>query len=89
MGLRSVLIITILLMATSCASRSVLTPADRVANETFRFDCCDPGLGEGTKDMCRQAIKNPAHVLYDTDGNRYEFVWSDCEIGKERWRQWD
>lgn len=78
------------IVVSGCATTRSVSPADTDArNQTWRFDCCNPGLDEGTKWMCDRAIKNPDHVLVDTDGNRYEFVWSECEIGKEPWRKWE
>lgn len=72
-----------------CAAKSEYTPADRVTNVKFYIDCCNPSLQEADKDMCRQAAKDEDHILWDTDRNSYHFVWSDCEVGKERWREWE
>lgn len=81
--------VTILAGLIGCTARSVVTPADRVRNETFRYDCCDPGLGAADKEWCDLAIKNPDHAFVDTDGNKYEYVWSDCKIGEEPWRKYE
>ena len=88
MGLKST-IVFLIFVVTGCAGAKNVTPADRVRNETFRFDCCDPGLNSGTKDMCDMAKENPSHALKDMEGNRYEFIWSDCGVGKEPWRKWE
>ncbi len=69
-----------------CAGLQVKTPADNIYNETFTYDCCDPGLSQGTKEMCDMAIKDKNHTLVDDYGNKYKFIWSDCKIGKEPWR---
>lgn len=50
------------------------------------YDCCDPGLDRDTKEMCDLAAKRPGHVLRGKDGVERRFIWSDCEEGKERWR---
>lgn len=72
-----------------CAGLSTKHPADRVENETFTYDCCNPGLDAGTKEMCKMAQEDEDHVLWDDDGNQYVFIWSDCEIGKEPWRKYE
>lgn len=90
MGLKSVLLVsTIFLTGCQSVKTRIITPADRVAGETFRYDCCDPGINADTKWDCDRAIKNPDHVFVDTDGNRYEYVWSDCKIGEEPWRKYE
>lgn len=80
-------LVLILLTAflTGCAAIKP-SPSDRVKNEAFRFDCCDVGLNPGTKEMCQMALADEDHVLWDWDGNKYEFIWSDCEKGSEPWR---
>lgn len=77
----------LLFALTGCMGSIGVTPADRVKNERFRYDCCDPGLSSGTKEMCDMAKDARNHVLIDNDRNRYEFIWSDCEPGKEPWRK--
>lgn len=72
-----------------CASRGNVLPNDRARNSTFRMDCCDPGTNAGTKELCRWAKDAPSHTLVDKEGNRYEFIWSDCEVGSEPWRRWE
>lgn len=67
-----------------------VSPADRDArNQTWYFDCCNPALNEGTKELCKDAAVDEDHILHDTEGNKYVFIWSECEIGKERWRKWE
>lgn len=78
-----------LLALTGCMGTRNVTPADRVKNERFRYDCCDPGLSAGTKELCNMGKDSPNHALVDQDGNRYEFTWSDCEVGKEPWRKFE
>jgi hypothetical protein len=81
--------VILLIAQTGCMAKNGVTPADRVKNETFRYDCCDPALSSGTKEMCDMAKSSTNHTLIDNDKNRYEFVWSDCEVGKEPWRKWE
>ena len=86
--MRILLILTILTIS-GCHAHVGPTPADRVSGETFRYDCCNPGLDVGTKEMCKWAAEDEDHILWDDDGNKYEFIWSDCEIGKEPWRKYE
>jgi len=68
-----------------CILSKNVTPADQVKGERFAYDCCNPGITPGTKAMCKLAEDSPNHTLIDPDGNRYEFIWSDCRIGNEVW----
>lgn len=77
------------LFLSGCAAKIEPVPADRVQHETWHYDCCDPGLSSGTKDMCKYAQESATHTLIDNDGNQYKFIWSDCEIGQEPWRRFE
>jgi len=86
------LIIFSLLLVTlsGCVGFQGPTPADRnFTKQTWTYDCCNPGLSEGTKDMCKMAATARNHVLIDNYGNRYKFIWSDCKIGDEPWQKWE
>jgi len=80
---------TFLVAQTGCMGKSVVTPADRANKQTWYTDCCNPGLSAGDKELCGYAAKDEDHIRWDTDGNRYVYVWSDCEVGKEPWRKYD
>ena len=80
----------VLVAVTGCVPSTSVVPADQnAANQTWRYDCCDPSLNAGIKDMCKAAAKDADHVLWDQDKNRYEFIWSECKVGKEPWRKWE
>lgn len=83
------LIVLSLIWLNSCAGLKTVNPADRVKGETFYYDCCNPGLSAADKEMCKMAQEDDDHILWDDDGNKYEFTWSDCEIGKEPWRKYE
>lgn len=93
MGLKSIVgAVIILILTNGCSALKTKTgvnPADRVKGETFYTDCCNPGLSAANKEMCKMAQEDEDHILWDQDGNKYVFIWSDCEIGKEPWRQWE
>jgi len=90
MGLRNLnLLSLVILLMGSCASVKSVDPADRAKGKKFYFDCCNPGLDEGTKWMCGRAANEPDATIKDTYGNLYIFVWSECEKGKEPWREWE
>lgn len=75
---------------TGCSGLQGPIPADRNAiKQTWTYDCCNPSLSEGTKDMCKMAATARNHTLIDNYGNRYKFIWSDCEPGKEKWREYE
>lgn len=78
-------------LLVGCATmKEGVGPADREAqNQTWYYDCCNPSLQQGDKELCKIAAKDEDHILWDTDGNKYVYIWSDCEIGKERWREWE
>lgn len=88
MGLKNAILIGIVtLVMGGCAASRAVSPADRRAkNQTWYFDCCDPGLDAGTKELCDYAGKDEDHTRWDLDGNKYVYVWSDCKIGGEPWR---
>lgn len=78
------------IVLAACVSAKSVTPADRgIHGETFRYDCCDPGLDEGTKWLCDMARKRADRTLTDTDENKSVFIWSNCEEGKEPWRKYE
>jgi len=78
------------LLFSGCIAKPCVLPSDRDAhNQTWYYDCCDPGLSSGNKEMCDMAAKDDDHILWDTDGNKYVFTWSDCKIGEEPWRKWE
>lgn len=79
----------VLMVAPGCVLTKSVNPADRVKNEVFKFDCCDPGISSGTKEMCDLARDSKNSTLVDGDGNRYKFYWSDCTKGAEPWRKWN
>lgn len=89
MGLKIVAFAFLIPVIASCAGAKAVSLADRVKNETFRFDCCNPGLSETDKWFCKEAARVPNHTFWDEDGNKYEFIWSDCEVGKEPWRKYE
>lgn len=92
MGLSRVIVMIgfIGLVGEGCVPVRNVTPADQNATrQIWRLDCCDPALLPGSKDLCKMAAGDADHVLWDTDGNRYEFVWSDCGVGREKWREWE
>lgn len=97
MGLKNVIVKPVLLlifvglvvMVFGCAMTRSVTPAENVKNDTFWYDCCNPGLASGTKEMCDLAKNSPNHTLKDEAGNKYKFIWSDCEIGKEPWQDFE
>lgn len=81
--------VTFLVALTGCMAKNGATHANHVKNETFRFDCCDPGIHAGTKEMCDLGRDAKNHTLVDGDGNKYNFIWSDCKPGEEPWRKWE
>lgn len=87
---RVIVLSTFLMSACAGLPKNDVGLADRDAhNQTWYFDCCNPALSAGTKELCKDAAVDEDHILHDMDGNKYVFVWSECEIGKERWREWE
>ncbi len=85
--IRNIFIIS-LLSLIGCAGLQSQTPADGdTRNQTWVYDCCNPGLESGTKEMCEMATVAKNHILIDNYGNKYKFIWSDCKIGNEPWRE--
>lgn len=92
MGLKNAVILigTITLGMGGCAGNQVVSPADRAAvKQTWRIDCCNPGLSESYKYMCKDALLEPDRTLRDQAENQYIFTWSDCAEGKEPWRKYE
>lgn len=57
--------------------------------EVHYSDCCNPGLSADEKQMCKFAAEDDDRTRWDVAGNKYVYVWSGCEVGKEPWRKWD
>lgn len=89
MGLRTALITITLLAATSCATQKDARNPVPAKRETYRVDCCDPGIDADTKFVCKWAIKNPSHIFVDARGKLFETVWSECKPGEEPWRKYE
>lgn len=91
MGLRNVTLTSIVTLAMgACVAKQIVMPADRhTYGWVWCFDCCNPGADKGLKELCEIAGKDEDHMMWDTDGNRYVYVWSDCEVGKEPWRKFE
>lgn len=88
MGLKSVFV-TVLILISGCTPRNIVAPSDRnLHGQKFFYDCCDPSILEGTQQLCDDAAKDEDHILWDTDRNRYIYVWSDCLPGEEPWRNY-
>lgn len=89
MGLNTALMSVLFLLLGACAPKVAVNPADRVSKQMFYYDCCNPSLHPDDKDMCRMAAKDEDRILWDTKGNKYTYIWSDCKIGGEPWRKWE
>ena len=91
MGLKIIIVAFAIVLngLIGCTATNAVTPAERVKNKTFWYDCCNPGITSGTKEMCELAKDSPNHTLKDEAGNRYKFIWSDCEVGKEPWKDYE
>lgn len=88
--LNRIVLVGLISSLVGCAGLKTPTPADKDAkNQTWTYDCCNPGLSEGTKELCQIARKTKNHTLVDNYGNHYKFIWSDCEPGKEKWQEYE
>lgn len=83
--MRNCIALLVLGMVTASCAPKVVAP---VTVKTY-IDCCNPSLQWREKDMCRQAATDSDHILWDGRGNSFVFIWSECEAGKERWREWE
>lgn len=71
---------------SACMRAKVVKQPDEVIGY---MECCDPGISEAQKDMCKWLDEKKANALRAADGRTIVGVWSDCEPGKERWREWE
>ena len=56
---------------------------------TTYYDCCSPSLQADAKIGCRELKGQQDARIVDENGDTHIFTWSDCEPGKERWREWE
>jgi hypothetical protein len=83
MGLNFVLVV-ILVGLLGCMAK---VPA--IDDKTYYYDCCDPAISADAKLGCKVAPQLPNHTIVDENSDRYKFIWSDCETGKEPWRKYE
>lgn len=87
MGLTTRIACVIILVAQiGCMAKK-----DAVRKDTTKywFECCDPGIHEAQKDMCKWLHEKGRNTLVARDGTEMIAVWTGCEPGKERWREWE
>ena len=84
MGLK-IVSVAILIGLLGCMARKNVV----VGNVKHYYDCCSPSLQADAKIGCRVAKNYPNNTIIDENGDRYIFIWSDCEVGKEPWRKWE
>lgn len=90
MGLKSsILVVFISLIQTQgCVGLRTARLAEKSPGK-FYYDCCSPSLQRDAKNACKVAKQYPNCTIVDENGDRHIFIWSACEPGKERWRDWE
>lgn len=83
---RNAFVVGVSAILIGCIHGKVATPE---RPQVFYVACCSPSCDELERAVCKASARGKGGLVRDYRGNVYKAFWDGCEVGKERWREWD